>query len=262
MSTGIELKRFTSLKDQVTIVTGAAGGIGRATALTLAAAGARVGITDLNGDLLAETAELVKAEGGEVIAIPGDIVDPKTIDSLATEVLSAFGHIDGLVNNAGIVMAKPVLDHTQEDFDRILHVNTWSYLLTAKRVVPEMRKLNRGSIVNIASVGALVAIPGLAVYCTSKAAVLGLTRGMAVDFAPTIRVNAICPGGVDTPMAREDFAQFPSREAALEVRAGEQLQKRYADPAELAKAIVFVLSSDASFMTGATVPVDGGWTAW
>ena len=262
MTTSFELKRFTSVKDAVTIVTGAGGGIGRATALTLAAEGSRVGITDVNDDLLAETAEMVKAAGGEVIATPGDIVNPQTIDNLTTKVLSAFGHIDGLVNNAGIVMAKPILDHTLEDFDRILHINTWSYLVTAKRVVPEMRKLNHGSIVNVASVGALVAINELAVYCASKAAVLGLTRAMALEFAPNIRVNAVCPGGVDTPMAAEHFTHFPSREAALEVLAGEQLQKRYADPVELAKAIVFVLSADASFMTGAAVPVDGGWTAW
>jgi NAD(P)-dependent dehydrogenase (short-subunit alcohol dehydrogenase family) len=262
MTTNLGLKRFASVEDAVTIVTGAGGGIGRATALTLAAEGSRVGITDVNADLLQETAEMVKAAGGEAVALPGDIVNPETIDNLATKVLSAFGHIDGLVNNAGVVLPKPILDHTLEDFDKLLHINTWSYLLTAKRVVPEMRKLKRGSIVNIASVGGLVAINELGIYCASKAAVLGLTRSMALELAPDIRVNAVCPGGVDTPMAAEHFTHFPSREAALEVLAGEQLQKRYADPVELARAIVFVLSANASFMTGATVPVDGGWTAW
>jgi NAD(P)-dependent dehydrogenase (short-subunit alcohol dehydrogenase family) len=261
MSTKSELKR-ASLKDAVTIVTGAGGGIGRATALILSAEGSRVGITDLKADLLAETADMIKASGGQVVSIAGDIVDPRTIDALTTKVVDAFDYVDGLVNNAGIVMSKPVLDHTIEDFDKLLHINTWSYLLTAKRVVPEMRKLGRGSVVNIASVGAKVAIKELAVYCASKAAVVGLTQGMALEFAPHIRVNAICPGGVDTPMAAEHFTHFPSKEAALDVLAGEQLQKRYADPLELAKAVVFVLSADASFMTGASVSVDGGWTAW
>lgn len=205
---------------------------------------------------------MIRATGGEVIAVAGDIVEPGTIDTLATKLLDAFGRIDGLVNNAGIVMSKPILEHTREDFDKVLHVNTWSYLLTAKRVVPEMQKRGSGAIVNVASVGAFVAINELAVYCTSKAGVLGLTRSMALELGPRIRVNALCPGGVDTPMAAEHFTHFPSREAALEVLAGEQIQKRYADPVELAKAAVFMLSADASFMTGSAMTVDGGWTTW
>lgn len=261
MTIPAELKR-SALGDTVAIVTGAGGGIGRATALALAAEGARVGITDVKAELLDETAAMIRDLGGKSIAVAGDIVDARTIASLTAQVVDAFGYIDGLVNNAGIVMSKPVLDHTLEDFDKVLHVNTWSCLLTARHVVPEMRKHGRGSIVNVASVGAKVAIRELAVYCASKAAVVGLTQGMAVEFAPHVRVNALCPGGVDTPMAAEHFTHFPSREAALEVLAGAQLQKRYADPVELAKAIVFMLSPDASFMTGASVSVDGGWTAW
>ena len=247
---------------KVVIITGAATGIGRSTALELIAEGARVGITDINANALEETAEMIKNTGGEVIAIVGDIVEAETIDILASKVVEAFGRIDGLVNNAGIVMGKPILEHTKEDFDKIVGVNTWSYLLTAKRVVPEMQKNGKGSVVNVASVGASVAIPQLGVYCTSKAAVLGLTRSMAYDLGPEIRVNAISPGGVLTPMAEEDFANYPSREAALEVRAGEQIQKRYADPEELAKGIVFLLSEGSSFMTGSEMKMDGGWTAW
>jgi meso-butanediol dehydrogenase/(S,S)-butanediol dehydrogenase/diacetyl reductase len=255
-------ERMARLEDAVTIITGTGGGIGRATALRLAAEGACVGITDIDATLLDETVEMVRAAGGRVVAHAGDIVAPETIDTLTTKVVAAFGHVDGLVNNAGIVLSRPVLDHTIEDFDRVLHVNTWSCLATAKRVVPEMRERGRGSIVNVASVGALVAINELAVYCTSKAAVVGLTRSMALELGPSIRVNALCPGGVDTPMAAEHFTHFPSREAALEVLAGEQIQKRYAAPEELASAILFMLSSEASFMTGAAVSVDGGWSAW
>jgi len=156
------------LTDAVTIITGAAGGIGRATAVLLAAEGARVGITDLNADLLDETAEIIRTAGGEVVTTVGDIVAPQTIDALTRQVLQAFGHVDGLVNNAGIVLPKPVLDYTLEDFDKILHVNTWSYLVTAKCVVPE----------------------------------------------------------------------------------------------ELAPAILFMVSQESSFMTGAAMSVDGGWSAW
>lgn len=247
---------------KVVIVTGAGNGIGRATALELIAEGARVGITDINATALEETAEMIRSTSGEVIAIAGDIVEPDTIDKLATKVVEIFGRIDGLVNNAGITMGKPILEHTKEDFDKILGINTWSYLLTAKRVVPEMQKYGKGSVVNVASVGASVAIPKLGVYCASKAAVLGLSRSMAYDLGPEIRINAISPGGVLTPMAEEDFANYPTREQALEVRAGEQIQKRYADPVELAKGIVFLLSDGASFMTGSEMRIDGGWTAW
>lgn len=124
-----------------------------------------------------------------------------------------------------------------------------------------MRKIGRGSIVNVASVGANLAIRELGVYCASKAALVGMTRVMAVEFAPHIRVNALCPGGVETPMAAEHFSHFPTREAALEVLAGAQIQKRYADPVEIAKAILFMVSDDSSFMTGTSVTVDEGWTA-
>lgn len=250
------------LKDAVTIVTGAAGGIGRASAVLLAAEGSRVGITDLNAEALEETAAIIRTAGGEVIAIAGDIVQPETIDSLTTQVLEAFGHVDGLVNNAGIVLPKPILNCTQEDFDKVLRINTWSCVITAKRVVPQMIELGRGSIVNVASVGAKVALPELAIYCASKGAVTALSRAMALELGPTIRVNSLCPGGVDTPMAAEHFSHFPSREAALEVLAGRQIQKRYAEPEELANAVLFMVSPESSYMTGATISVDGGYSAW
>jgi NAD(P)-dependent dehydrogenase (short-subunit alcohol dehydrogenase family) len=250
------------LNESVAIVTGAAGGIGRATAVRLAAEGSQVGITDLNADGLKETAALIREAGGEVIDLVGDIVSADTIDELATKVVDAYGRIDGLVNNAGIVNVKPILENTVEDFDRMLHINTWSYLLTAKRVVPEMNKSGGGAIVNIASVGALNAIPDLGVYCTSKAAVLGLTRSMALELAPDVRVNAVCPGGVDTPMAADHFSSFPSREEALAELTAKQMMKRYSEPEELANVIVFMVGPESSFMTAAAVSADGGWTAW
>jgi NAD(P)-dependent dehydrogenase (short-subunit alcohol dehydrogenase family) len=250
------------LNESVTIVTGAAGGIGRATAVRLAAEGARVGITDLNAGGLKETAGIIRDAGGDVIDVAGDIVSAETIDELATKVVDAHGRIDGLVNNAGIVSVKPMLESTVEDFDRMLHINTWSYLLTAQRVVPEMIKSGGGAVVNIASVGAFNAIPDLGIYCTSKAAVLGLTRSMALELAPDVRVNAVCPGGVDTPMAADHFSTFPSREEALVELTAKQILKRYSEPEELANVSVFMVGPESSFMTAAAVSADGGWTAW
>jgi NAD(P)-dependent dehydrogenase (short-subunit alcohol dehydrogenase family) len=245
----------------VAIVTGAGGGIGRASALRLAEEGARLGLTDLDPDSLAETAALVRAAGGELVAVAGDIVAPATIDALATEVSAAYGRIDGLVNNAGIVIAKGLLEHTAEDFDWLMHVNCLSYLVTTQRLVPEMRRAGRGSIVNVSSIGGLVALLGVGVYCASKAAVIGLTRSIAYEFAPEIRCNAICPGGVDTKMSHDHIATFEDRDAALALLTGRQMLKRHADPREIADAIVFLISDESSFMTGAAVPVEAGHSA-
>jgi NAD(P)-dependent dehydrogenase (short-subunit alcohol dehydrogenase family) len=249
------------LRGAVTIVTGAGGGIGRASALRLAEEGARLGLTDLDADSLAETAALVRAAGGELVAVAGDIVAPATIDALATQVGAAYGRIDGLVNNAGIVIAKGLLEHTAEDFDRLMHVNCLSYLVTTQRLVPEMRRAGRGSIVNVSSIGGLVALLGVGVYCASKAAVIGLTRSIAYEFAPEIRCNAICPGGVDTKMSHDHIATFEDRDAALALLTGRQMLKRHADPREIADAIVFLISDESSFMTGAAVPVEAGHSA-
>ncbi|MEU4176429.1 SDR family oxidoreductase [Streptomyces sp. NPDC026589] len=251
------------LDNAVTVVTGAGGGVGRQAALRLAAEGSRVGVTDLDATSLEETAALVREAGGEVIAVAGDIVDEQTIDALTTQLLDAYGKVDGLVNNAGIVFSKPLLEHTVEDFDKVMHINTMSCLVTAKRVVPEMVKAGGGSVVNVSSIGALAALPNIGIYCASKAAVLGLTRSLAMEYAPhNIRANILCPGLVDTQMAAEHQKSFASPQEAIDALAGRQMLKRYAQPQEIAEVIVFLISKEASFMTGATVPVEAGWTAW
>jgi NAD(P)-dependent dehydrogenase (short-subunit alcohol dehydrogenase family) len=246
---------------QVAIVTGAGGGIGRATALRLAQEGARLGLTDLDGSSLEEAAAAAREAGAEVETVAGDIVDASTIDALATALTARFGRIDALVNNAGIVIAKPLVEHTPEDFDQLMRVNCLSYLLATQRVVGEMQRGGGGSIVNISSIGGLVALAGVGVYCASKAAVIGLTRSTAFEFAPDIRCNAICPGGVDTAMSWEHLSKFDDREEALRITVGRQMIKRHAQPVEIAEAIVFLASPESSFMTGAVVPVEAGHSA-
>ncbi|MFJ8791515.1 SDR family NAD(P)-dependent oxidoreductase [Streptomyces sp. NPDC102462] len=193
----------------------------------------------------------------------GDIVDEQTIDDLTAQLLDAYGTVDGLVNNAGIVFSKPLLEHTVEDFDKVMHINTLSCLVTAKRVVPEMVKAGGGSVVNVSSIGALAALPNIGIYCASKAAVLGLTRSLAMEYAPhNVRAKILCPGLVDTQMAAEHQKSFSSPQEAIDALAGRQMLKRYAQPQEIAEVIVFLISKEASFMTGAVVPVEAGWTAW
>ena len=249
------------LAGKVALVTGAGSGIGRAAAVRFAAAGARVGITDVDAAALDETAALV-ADDDAVLSVTGDIVDPATADELVTKAAERFGRVDALFNNVGILIMKSLLDTTIDDFDRLMHVNCLSQLIAIQRVVPEMRRSGGGSIINVSSVGGLVALPNVSAYCPSKSAVIGLTRAAAAEFAPEIRCNAICPGGVSTPMSDNHLASFEDKEAAMKLLTGRQLIKRYARPEEIANVAVFLASDEASFMTGAVVPVEAGHTAW
>jgi NAD(P)-dependent dehydrogenase (short-subunit alcohol dehydrogenase family) len=226
-----------------------------------AAAGARVGITDVDVAALDETAALV-ADEDAVLSVPGDIVDPATMDALVAAAAERFGRVDALFNNVGILIMKSLLDTTIDDFDRLMHVNCLSQLIAIQRVVPEMRRSGGGSIINVSSVGGLVALPNVSAYCPSKSAVIGLTRAAAAEFAPEIRCNVICPGGVSTPMSDKHLESFEDKEKAMTLLTGRQLLKRYARPEEIANVAAFLASDEASFMTGAVVPVEAGHTAW
>lgn len=257
---------MTDLTGKVALITGAGSGIGRAAAARFAAAGARVGLTDIDAKGLAETAAELPDDA--VVSVAGDVVDPATIDELATVAVARFGRVDALFNNVGILIMKSLLDTTAADFDRLMHVNCLSQLIAMQRVVPEMRRrkgggeAGGGSVINVSSVGGLVALPNVSAYCPSKSAVIGLTRAAAAEFAPDIRVNAICPGGVSTPMSDAHLESFDDKEAAMRLLTGRQLIKRYARPDEIANVAVFLASDEASFMTGAAVPVEAGHTAW
>ena len=249
---------MTSLSGKVALITGAGGGIGRAAARLFTEAGARVGITDLNQEALDQTAALLPPDA--TVSVPGDIVDPATIDELTSAAVARFGQVDALFNNVGILILKSLMDTTPADFDQLMHVNCMSYLIAMQRVVPEMRR--GGAIINVSSVGGLVSLPNVSAYCPSKSAVIGLTRAAAAEFAPDVRVNVICPGGVSTPMSDAHLESFDDKEAATRLLTGRQLLKRYARPEEIANVALFLASDQASFMTGAVVPVEAGHTAW
>jgi NAD(P)-dependent dehydrogenase (short-subunit alcohol dehydrogenase family) len=245
------------------MVTGAARGLGAAVARRLGAEGGKVALTDLDPGGLEDTSRALQAAGIPCVAEAGDIRDAATSARLVKSAERDLGPVDVLVNVAGISPAIPLASTSADDFDRIMHVNCLAHLLSIQAVLPSMTSAGGGSIINVSSVGALVALPNLATYSASKAAVLGLTRGAAYELAELgIRCNAICPGGIDTPMAAEVVASFPSREDALSRLTGRQLFKRFAGPDEVAGLILYLASDESSFVTGAVLSVDAGHTAW
>ncbi|MFB9923152.1 SDR family NAD(P)-dependent oxidoreductase [Amycolatopsis halotolerans] len=245
----------------VVVLTGAGGGIGRATAVRLGGHGVRLALTDVNESALRETADQVAEAGPEPVVEAGDGLDPSVPTALAARAAETFGRIDGLVNATGITLPTSLRDTTPEDFDRVMSVNVKTHLLMMQAVLPVMAKARYGSIVNISSVGARVALPNLGVYCASKSAVLGLSRSVAAEYAPdNIRCNAICPGGVDTALGQAALDPFEDKQHGLEVLTGRQLFKRWADPDEIASLVEYLLARDSAFVTGAVFDIDGGHT--
>lgn len=241
------------LENKVAIITGASSGIGRATARLFASQGAAVVINARGSAALEEVAAEIRETGGRVHAVVGDVNLEETHSRLADAALSIFGGLDIAVNNAGAVGAmKPLAEISAEEWDYVLTANLTSAYLGARHQIPLMLKRGGGSIVFISSfVGTSAGIPGMAAYGTSKAALMGLVKGITADYAVQgIRANGLLPGGVDTPMAG-DAAQ-------KEWAAGLHAMKRIAEPEELAQAALFLASPMSSFVAGAALFADGG----
>jgi len=198
-----------------------------------------------------------------VVSVAGDVTDPATIDGLVSKAEAELGPVTVLHNNAGICTAATIEDETIEGFRRLLNVNCVGYFTTIQRVLPGMRQAGGGAIVNTSSICGLRGLPGMVAYSASKAAVIGLTRVVAVELAPDVRCNAVCPGAVDTPMADEliDLAPEEERQGLRDDFVEHQLMKRYAPPEEIIRLVVFLASDEAIFITGQAMSADGGWTA-
>lgn len=246
--------------DKTIIVTGAASGIGQATVRRLVADGARVVLADCD-DLSSLVGEL-RAAGGVVTACRVDVTKIDQVEAMVRDAQAAYGRIDGLVNCAGIVVSKFLEDTTEEDWDRQLGVNLKGVFLCCRAMIPVMRKDGGGTIVNIGSDLGMVGGPMTPAYCASKGGVLQLTRALAVDHAiDGIRVNCVCPGPVETAMLREIDVTVPDPAVERQRVIDSTLLKRVGQPKELAGVIRFMLSDDASNMTGSIVVADGGLTA-
>lgn len=251
------------LNDKVIVVTGAASGLGRATALAIAREGAHLALVDIDDAGLRQSRKMVQEVGGRVVTLVGDVTKSQTHTHLCEMTVSEFGAVHGLCNVAGVLGPGTLSEVSEAQFDHVMHVNCLAQLLSIRAFSSDLRK-SGGSIVNVASVGALVGLPLMSVYCASKAAVVGMTRSVAVELAPQVRCNVVCPGGIDTPMARGLLASVPKeeRDGLLGKLIGRQLLKRFATPLEIAQIIVFLVSDESAFMTGSVVSADGGHTAW
>jgi NAD(P)-dependent dehydrogenase (short-subunit alcohol dehydrogenase family) len=249
------------LKDRVAIVTGAAKGIGKGIATVFSKEGAKVVVVDWDADAGEGTAEEIRRSGGDASFVRCDVSDEQQVRAMVQAALDAYGRIDILVNNAGIGVYKSVLDATSEDWDRCLAVNLKGVFLCSKYVIPHMQAVGKGAIVNISSVHAHATVNGVAPYAASKGGVTALTRNMAIDYGPTIRVNAIAPGWVLTPLIQSIFDSYPDPEEQRRIVEQRQVMKRIGQPEDIGYAAAFLASDEASFITGTQLFVDGGLTA-
>lgn len=251
----------------VAVITGAARGIGAATARLLGARGYAVALLDTLADEAGSVAAAITAAGGAAQCWPCDVTDEAGVRATLAAVVAAFGRIDALINNAGIVLVKPLVETTWDDFRRVTDVNLGGAFLCCKYALPVMRGQGRGVIINLASVSGHVGQVDHALYGATKGAILAFTRALAWEAAADgIRVCSVSPGSVDTPMLRGDVALEAQRtgrpEAAIRrEREAEQAFQRWATPEEIAPVIAFLASDAASFVTGADLLVDGGWVA-
>ncbi len=250
---------------RVVVVTGAAGGIGREVVLRFVAEGAKVVSADLGGDELDETVRLVHEAGGDAIGVAADVTDEGEVRAMVAAASDTYGRLDALVNNAGVEgPVRPLTETDADHFDRVLAVNVRGVFLGMKHAAPVIAAQGGGAIVNLSSVAGLGGTPGIVAYGASKHAVIGVTKTAAMEFAPMqIRVNAVCPSPVETRMMRalEAGMNPDDPEAVHALMAASIPLGRYGEPSDVASLVLFLCSDEASFLSGAAIPIDGGMRA-
>lgn len=256
------------LNDKVALVTGGGSGIGRASAVALAEEGASVSILDIDGAEASAVARDIEATGGKSMSFAGDIADTESVESFIAETVKEWGRIDILFNNAGMELIAPLLETTEEEWDRVMSTNLKGTYLVTKAALQHMVSTGSGVIINNASDAGLRGIKVSAAYSSSKAAIIHLTRSIALDYGGKgIRCNCICPGCIRTPLCE----RFNSEVGARKGKTGPEVlrefvvanipMQRVGEPEEVASVVVFLCCDEARYINGAIIAVDGGLTA-
>lgn len=250
------------LNGKVVVITGAARGQGKVAAEIFAKEGANLVLSDILPEI-AQVAENIPSAGTRVQCVEADTADKAGIQTVVAAAIESYGRIDVLYNNAGVILGKPFQETTLEEWEKIIRIDLTGPFLMSQAVVSHMEKQKGGSIINVSSAGGILGYPQMAAYGAAKGGLVNLTRCMAVDLAPhNIRVNAICPGAIDTPMPREYIKGMDNKEAAWQQIANNHLLKRFGTSQEVVYLALYLASDESSFMTGAVIPVDGGHSAY
>ena len=258
----VAAERGGVLAGRVALITGAASGIGRATALLFARQGAAVAAVDLDQAGGATVARAIEAEGGRALSVRADVTHEADCREALERTVAAFGGLHVLFNNAGVILRASILEISEEDWDRLMAVNVKGIFLMSRIAVPLMARAGGGAIINTASGWGLSAGPRAAAYCASKGAVVQLTKAMAIDHGEAnIRVNCICPGDTDTPMLLEEARQLGAPADRFLSEAAWRPLRRLGRPEEIAEAALYLASDASSFVTGTALVVDGGGLA-
>jgi NAD(P)-dependent dehydrogenase (short-subunit alcohol dehydrogenase family) len=247
------------LPDKICIITGGGSGIGKAASLLFAREGATVVVAD---KATKAAAEVATTAGNGAIPYEVDVADSRSVQRMITDIVGRFDRLDVLVNNAGYGIPGSVIETEEDDWNKLMAINVNGVFFGSKYAIKEMKARGGGVIVNTASVVAAIGIRDRAAYCASKGAVAALTRAMALDHvADNIRVNAVAPGTIDSPYFQDMFAKSPRATELRRELESRQAMNRLGQPEEIANGILFLASDESSFMTGAVLTIDGGWTA-
>jgi len=250
------------LAGKVAIVTGGGSGIGRATAVLFAREGARVVVADYAPEGGQETVRMIREHGGEALFVESDVSKAEDMQRLVQTTVDAYGRIDILFNNAAVTIPASVVDATEEVWDKTMDIDLKGVFLLSKYAIPHLINGGGGSVINMASMCGLVASPSQAPYSAAKGGVVALTRQMAIDYARyNIRVNGIAPSEVRTPMFLGFIHRAPDPEKKMQELVARIPMGRVAEPEEIARVALFLASDESSYITGVTLPVDGGLTA-